>query len=238
MLSAANREFQILDGRNDGVEPCIKFPGFDNASLSSSYKAGTVLFTEGQDVRGVFLVRTGNVKLSVSSAQGRVIVLRVARPGDWVGLSSVLKNHPYESSAETISQSQLTFLSLSSFTAAMAQNPDFNQIVMAALNRDLSETIELIRMVLLSKSAEEKLARLLIKWCEDSGVQEPSGIRITHNFTQHQIAEMISVSRETVTRLLSDFSKRGIVTLESDSLLISSRDLLSAMLSCKERVDR
>jgi CRP/FNR family transcriptional regulator len=238
MSQAENRGFEITERRREGAEPRINFPGLDDASLSSTYKSGTVLFREGQDVRGVYLVRTGSVKLSVSSAQGKVIVLRVARPGDWVGLSSALKNHPHESSAETISQSRLTFLSLSAFTAAMAQRSDFNRLVMSALNHDLLETIALIRMVLLSKSAEEKLARLLLKWCDDFGVQEPEGIRIENNFTQYQIAEMISVSRETVTRLLNDFSRRRIIRLEPDSFLIPARSSLFSLVSCKESVDR
>jgi len=236
MPSAAKRDFEILEGRQQGAETGLNFLDFDDVSLSSLYARGTVLFREGQDPRGVFLVRAGSVKLSVSSAQGKVVVLRVARPGDWIGLSSALKNHSHESSAETVSQSRLTFLSLSAFTAAMAQSSDFNQSVMAALNHDLSETIALIRMVLLSKSAEEKLARLLLKWCDDYGVQTPDGIRIEHTFTQYQIAEMISVSRETVTRLLSDFNRRGMIRLEPDSLFISSGNLLSALVSRKEGV--
>ena len=238
MSHPESRGFEMMETRRESVDPRTNFPGLDDASLSSTYKSGTVLFREGQEVRGVYLVRTGSVKLSVSSAQGKVIVLRVARPGDWVGLSAALKNHPQESSAETISQSRLTFLSLSAFTAAMATKTDFNQSVMAALNHDLLETIALIRMVLLSKSAEEKLARLLMKWCDEFGIQEPDGIRIEHTFSQYQIAEMISVSRETVTRLLSDFSRRGIIRSEPDSFLISSRRSLSSLVSCKERVDR
>jgi CRP/FNR family transcriptional regulator, cyclic AMP receptor protein len=238
MSHAENRGFEIMERCRESADPRINFPDLDDPGLSSTYKSGTVLFREGQEVRGVYLVRTGSVKLSVSSAQGKVIVLRVARPGDWVGLSSALKNHPQESSAETISQSRLTFLSLSAFTAAMATRSEFNQSVLAALNHDLLETIALIRMVLLSKSAEEKLARLLIKWCDDSGVREPDGIRIEHTFTQYQIAEMISVSRETVTRILSDFSRRGVIRLESDSFLISSRSSLASLVSCEESIDR
>ena len=65
-----------MEKRRESVDPRLNFPGLDDASLSSTYKSGTVLFREGQEVRGVYLVRTGSVKLSVSSAQGKVIVLR------------------------------------------------------------------------------------------------------------------------------------------------------------------
>ena len=187
-------------------------------------------------ILAAFLVRAGSVKLSVSSAQVRLL-LRVPRPGDWVGLSSAFEEPLTEFRGDCFTL-PTNLLSLSAFTAAMAQSSDFNQSVMAALNHDLSETIALIRMVLLSKSAEKrkKLARLLLKWCDDYGVQTPDGIRIEHNFTQYQIAEMISVSRETVTRLLSDFNRRGIIRLEPDSLFISSGNLLSALVSRKESV--
>ena len=239
MPSAANREFGPLKNLNGELEANITdFQGFDDASLSSTYKRGTVLFSEGQTARGVYLVRTGSVKLSISSAQGKVVVLRIARSGDLIGVSSALNGQPYESTAETIEQSRLTFISLSAFAAASAQSSEFSQYVMSALNEELVETVELIRMLLLARSAEEKLAQLLLKWCDEYGVAESSGIRVNNRFTQYQIAEMICVSRETVTRLLSDFSRRGLIRLTPDSIFIASRRLLSSMMNCKESVDR
>lgn len=83
MPSAANWEFGPLETLNrESDAPTVDFPGFDDASLSTTYKRGTVLFSEGQAVRGLYLVRTGGVKLSISSAQGKVLVLRIARPGE------------------------------------------------------------------------------------------------------------------------------------------------------------
>lgn len=231
MPSAANWEFGPLETLNrESDAPTVDFPGFDDASLSTTYKRGTVLFSEGQAVRGLYLVRTGGVKLSISSAQGKVLVLRIARPGDLIGVSSALNGRPYESTAETVEQSRLTHISLSAFAAASAQSSEFSQLVMSALNEELVGTVELIRMLLLARSAEEKLARLLLKWCDDDGVPEPNGIRVNNKFTQCQIAEMISVSRETVTRLLSDFSRRRLISLMPDSILISSRNLLASII--------
>jgi CRP/FNR family cyclic AMP-dependent transcriptional regulator len=235
MPSPANREFEALENFNRASEANISaFPGCDDASLSTTYKRGTVLFSEGQTVRGVYLVRTGCVKLSISSAQGKAVVLRIARSGDLIGVSSALNGRPYESTAETIEQSRLTFISLSAFAAASAQNSEFSRSVLSALNEELTETVELIRMLLLARSAEEKLAQLLLKWCDEHGVAESSGIRVSNKFTQYQIAEMICVSRETVTRLLSDFSRRGVIRLMPDSIFILSRRLLSSMMSCEE----
>ena len=214
------------------------FPGLDDASLSSTYKRGTVLFSEGQTVRGVYLVRAGSVKVSISSAQGKVVVLRIARAEDLIGVSSALSGHPYQNTAQTLEHSRVTFIPLSAFAAVYAQSSQFSQFVLSALNQELVESLEVLRMIVLAESAEEKLARLLLRWADDHGVAETNETRIDNKFTQCQIAEMISVSRETVTRLLSDFTRRGVLRVTPDSFFISSRNSLSSLMSCKETIDR
>ena len=74
---------------------------FEAIKAVAAYSGNTVLFREGHMARGIFLVCEGKVRLSVSSASGRKMTVRVAGPGEVLGLSAVFSGSPYEVSAET-----------------------------------------------------------------------------------------------------------------------------------------
>src|SRR5688572_18135826 len=73
-----------------------------NNTLSSLHRRGAVLFSEGQQARGVYVLRAGRAKVSISSSEGKVWILRIAQPGDLLGLNSALKDSPYEATVEAI----------------------------------------------------------------------------------------------------------------------------------------
>src|ERR1700740_211617 len=69
------------------------------------YPKGTLLCLEGQPARGIYVLCTGRAKLSTTSAEGRSIILRVAEPGEVLGLTASLSNGPYEATVETLESS-------------------------------------------------------------------------------------------------------------------------------------
>src|SRR5687768_5048837 len=73
------------------------------STLNSLHRRGTVLFAEGEAVRGVYILRTGSATISISSSEGRVVILRMAQPGDVLGLNSDRKSTRLNSSHGYIS---------------------------------------------------------------------------------------------------------------------------------------
>src|SRR5579872_4076099 len=82
----------------------------EEAKMSSIYPAGSVLFQEGEDPRGVFVLCEGQVKLTISSSEGKTLILRVAKAGELMGLMSVLSGSPYEVTAEILHSSRVAFI--------------------------------------------------------------------------------------------------------------------------------
>jgi CRP/FNR family cyclic AMP-dependent transcriptional regulator len=223
MRSAANfgianksQEFQV-------VRPVESLRDFGSAKLSTIHPRGTRLFTEGQQVQGVYLVVAGAVKVSISSAQGRVLILRIARPGDLLGVKSTLLGLPYEATAETLRQCRTVFIPQAEFISLHNRDEQLRQAVLGALGGYVSSLIEATRRLMLSETAAEKLAGLLLKWCDEHGVVEPRGIRVRNDFTQEEMANMICTSRETVTRLLGEFSKHGLIQMAANNVFINNR---------------
>ena len=98
--------------------------------------------------------------------------------------------------------------------------------VTRALSIESSELVERARSLLLSKSAAEKLARLLLHWCDLFGEATPKGIRLNHGLTQEEIAQMICSSRETVSRLLAELKREQIVHSNRTGIFVSNRPRL------------
>ena len=88
-----------------------------------------------------------------------------------------------------------------------------------------------IRSLGLAQSTGEKLGKLLLDWCALHGETTPKGIRLKVLLTHEEIAEMIGTTRETVTRLLSDFKRKKIVEVKGSTITILRKDELERMVS-------
>jgi CRP/FNR family transcriptional regulator, cyclic AMP receptor protein len=192
----------------------------------SSYPANSVLFAEKDTPQGVFLVLEGEIKLSMNSSDGRRLILRIARKGELIGLTSTLTGLPYEMTAEAIYTSRVAFITRRDFIVFMASHPDVYQAITAELSRHYTKACEQLRNVGLSSSAPAKLARLLLDWSENGQTTE-AGTRFRFSLTHEEIGEFIGTSRETVTRTLSVFKTRRLVNFKGSTLTIPNKTALA-----------
>src|SRR5579862_8895308 len=84
--------------------------GLDSISSSATYPKGAILFVEGQEPRGVFVICSGRVKLSAGSTKGKALILRIAESGELVGLPGAISGKPYEATAEALEPIQANFI--------------------------------------------------------------------------------------------------------------------------------
>ncbi len=203
--------------------------GLDSLKSVSAYPEGAVLFIEKQEARGVFLLCDGEVKLTICSSEGKTLILRIARPGEVLGLMATMSGKPYEVTAETLRPSHVAFVRRADFLRLLSQSPEFLQGVVRQLAANYHGACEQLRTVGLAASAPEKLARMLLEWSQGA-VQTGAGSRIALPLTHEQIAEFIGISRETVTRTLSDFRSRQFVTLKGSTLTIANRAALEQIV--------
>jgi len=97
---------------------------FNAARSSATYPAGALLFLEKQDPRGVFVLCAGQVKLSISSSGGKTLILRIAKPGEILGLMATMSGSPYEVTAETLHPCQVAFVRRDDFLRFVAKHPE------------------------------------------------------------------------------------------------------------------
>lgn len=178
---------------------------------------GRVLFAEGEPARGVYILRSGRASVSISSSEGRVVLLRVAQAGDVLGLNSVLRNCFYETTVKTLEPCRTDFISRVELIELMQQSSAGAYAILRILSQELTELTDRAKLLLLPQTVSGRLARLLLEWTRDNGS------RLDRVLTHEEIAQMICTSRETVTRLLATLSRQNVISITSDSILIRDR---------------
>lgn len=197
--------------------------------FATSYPAGALLFMEGHEPRGVSLLCRGRVKLFTCSPDGKTVILRIAEPGEVLGLSSTISGKPYSLTAETVEPCQVNFLKREDFLRFLREHNDACLHAIQELSDKYNAACHEIRALGLSHSAAEKLGRLLLEYSSRNGQAGEQQPRLKLGFTHEEIAEMIGTSRETVTRLLAEFKRREIVQVRGATLLICNRAALERL---------
>lgn len=198
-------------------QPALK--RLESITAAASYPKGATLFVEGQKPRGVFILCTGRVKLSTSSADGKTLILRVPEQGEILGLAATVSGQPYQASAEVLEPAQANFIARADFLDFLRDYGEAALRVAQQLSENYHLAISEMRTIGLSHSAAEKFIRFLLEQASESHKTEGE-VRITLTLTHEEIAQMIGSSRETVTRLFSDFKKKQLLQVKGSTIVI------------------
>jgi CRP/FNR family transcriptional regulator len=204
---------------------------FDSITFANVYPEDAVLYAEGETPQGLFILCYGQVKMTISaSGSGKTLIKRIVEPGEVLGLSSVLSGNPYKASAETVRPSQLKFVKREDFLRFYAEHRDVSFNIARQLIEECESDADQIRALGLANSAAERLAQLLLAWCEESGSPSASGMRFPVVMTHEEISQLIGTSRETVTRLLKRFREQKILTVRRSSMTLHKKDELEDLI--------
>ena len=201
---------------------------FSASSHLATYPGGAILFIEGQMPRGAFVLCSGKVKLSTTSREGKVLILKIVDPGEVIGLSAVISGEAYEITAETLEPCLVNFVDGDGLLRLMERSGELGLRSAQAVSREFQYAYREIHELVLARSSSGKLARLLLSWM-NSAEKESREVRIHAPVTHEEMAQRIGSSRETVTRLLSELKKKNLITLDGTTLIIRNRTALEAM---------
>jgi CRP/FNR family cyclic AMP-dependent transcriptional regulator len=209
--------------------PATTLRQVDSMSSSATYPKGAVLFVEGQEPNGIFILCHGRVKLSTSSATGKSVILRFAEAGEVVGLPSTISGKPYELTAEAFEPIQANFIPRAAFLSFVRKHGEVALRVAEMLSDIYYSACREVRYLGLSTSAEEKVARFMLDITTKS-IELNGQVRTTLTLTHDEIAEMLGLSRETVTRIFATFKRKRLVNMQGSTLIITNKPGLSLLV--------
>lgn len=202
--------------------------GLDAISSSATYPKGALLFIEGQEPRGVFILCNGRVKLYGVSTTGKSVIFRIAEPGEIVGLPSTLSSKPYEVSAEALEPIQANFIGREQFLSFLRTHGDVSLKVAEMLSAIYYATCQEIRYLGLATNSIEKLARFLLDLKPARG-SSPTDQKFLLTLTHDEIASTIGASRETVTRLLTNFRRKSLIEVHGSVVTLMNKKSLQEL---------
>lgn len=197
---------------------------------ASKHAPGAFLFSAGESARGVFMLRKGRVKLTMDSADGKTLILKVAKPGDFLDLGSCVLGKPHEVTAEVLQESELQFLPQQDFMRLIQKHGQVCLEVALLLGHDFHQACVELTMLGLSRSAESKLAGMLLRMMQEAGNRTDLRLNSTHE----ELAQLIGTSRETVTRVLSRLRRARIIEIHGSNLILRNPEALRRIENMEE----
>ena len=201
----------------------------DRMGTQMMYGEGEQVVEEGGDPERVCVVCKGMLKLTTSSAEGRMLLLRIVGPGDVLGLAAVLKGTRYEATAETLEECEVRVIGREDFLRFMGKFQGVGMNSAEAVAREYEAAVMSARRLALSGSAAGRLASVLLEWgrrsarksaVDDAQTEGEAALRFRMPLTHAELGNMAGISRETTTRVLTKLKGEGLIELEGERMVV------------------
>jgi CRP/FNR family transcriptional regulator, cyclic AMP receptor protein len=235
-----NPKGEVIGGSFFRDLPDEALRAFESIKIHTNYPRGAALFVEGESAHGIYALCHGRVKLLTHSADGKALILRIAEPGELLGLSATITGSSHEATAEVLENCQVNFVRGQDFLRFIREHADAGLGALRQLSENYHQAYAQICSLGLSTSVADKLAKLFLSWCSYPATYtgfkgKSSSVRLKLSFSHEEIAEMIGTSRETVTRMLKDFKERGLISIKGSDLTIHDRGVLESSIGSRGR---
>lgn len=141
-----------------------------------------------------------------------------------------MANVPYPVTAEILASSQVVFLPQAEFIPALKDHKELSTWLGHQLSFEVNSAYELARLLALAPNTRSRMVGLLLLWAREHGQESADGTYLPFRLAQHNISRTIGASRETVSRLLSDFTRKRLISIKRDSILIRRLNKLRNLL--------
>ncbi|NMM16656.1 MAG: Crp/Fnr family transcriptional regulator [Cellulomonas sp.] len=190
-----------------------------------AFARGDVLFHEGDPGDRLFVIRSGKIKLGRRSSDGRENLLSIQGPGEMFGELSLFDPGPRTATATVVADAELVELAHTDLVAWLEQHPTVAKHLLKALAHRLRRTNEALADLVFS-DVPGRVAKALLDLATRFGQPTDEGVRVAHDLTQEELAQLVGASRETVNKALADFAARGWVRREGRAVVLLDADRL------------
>ncbi|MEL4163687.1 Crp/Fnr family transcriptional regulator [Corynebacterium bovis] len=190
------------------------------------FPRGTAIFDEGEPGDRLYIIITGKVKLARHAIDGRENLLTVMGPSDMFGELSIFDPGPRTSSAVCVTDVTAATMDSTMLHNWITDHPEISEQLLRVLARRLRRTNNSLADLIFT-DVPGRVAKALLQLANRFGTQEGGALRVHHDLTQEEIAQLVGASRETVNKALAEFAHRGWIRLEGKSVLISDTERLA-----------
>lgn len=185
-----------------------------------------VIFAEGELGDRLYVIHSGKVKIGCKSIDGRENLLGVFGPSDMFGELSLFDPGPRASTATTLTKVCAVSVDRPALRQWIASRPETAEHLLRTLARRVRRANAMLGDLVFTDVAG-RVAKALLQLAQRFGSQEAGQLRVTHDLTQEELAQLVGTSREMVNKTLADFAHRGWLRLDGKSVLIMNPERLA-----------
>jgi CRP-like cAMP-binding protein len=196
-------------------------------TVIKSLVKGEILFREGDESVGFYVVQKGTINVHRVNALGKEQVIHLFRAGESFAEGSLATDVGYPADAQAMESTQLLLVHKEGFVALICQHPKLAMRMLASMSMHLRDLVGQIDDLKL-KSVETRLANWLIKRCPDPESEEPFPLTLT--IVKRVLAQEIGTVSETLSRTLAKLRDDGLLSVDGKVITIHSPANLTALL--------
>jgi len=215
------RKIPIFTNLNDGELEIIH-----SISIVRNYEKGRIIFMEGEPGEAFFYVKSGMVKISKPSADGREHILHILGEGHVFAEVTLFSQQPYPATAEVMEPSEIGMIRNEDLEKVLRENPDLALQLIKYLNNRLMEAQNKVRNLALFDTYA-RTAQAVVKLAEEHGKKVAGGVELDLNLSRQELANMVGTTRETCIRALMAFKKEKSIDIEKNTITIRDLNKLS-----------
>jgi CRP/FNR family transcriptional regulator, cyclic AMP receptor protein len=189
-------------------------------------RRGEVLFNEGEPGDSLYIVLSGRIKVGRRAADGRQNLIALMGPSDMVGELSLFDPGPRTATATAVVDSRLARLRKQALRPWLTNRPEIAEQLLRVLARRLRRTNNTVADLIFT-DVPGRVAKNLLQMASQFGSRDGGVLRVTHDLTQEEMAQLVGASRETVNKALADFASRGWLRLDGKSVIILDPERLA-----------
>jgi len=200
----------------------------DTIGMQLPVPRGSILFREADSSRSVHIICSGQVKLSCSSKEGKILIVKIAMPGDVLGLSAAISGLPYEVTAEALEATLIKSIRREDFIGFLHRQGEASMQAARSMSKEYKAAFVDARRLALAPTAAGKVASVLLGWGRTACCGKQT-MQFTMALTHEELAHLAGTTRETVTRTLGAFQKDGLIRIKGSSMCILAPERLSLL---------
>lgn len=188
-------------------------------TIEKKYKKGSIIFMEGDKGEAFYFIKKGKVKIYKSSKDGKELILNIFRDDDVFAEVTIFNDVNYPATAEVIEDTVVGVIINSKLEKLIKVNPELGLNLIKILSKRLYNAQLKLKQIA-HDDTYSRTAGVLIKLIESYGYEKDDNIELKFELSRQELANMIGATRETVSRILSQFKKESSIDISGKKIVI------------------
>ena len=192
-------------------------------TFTRTFDKGQLIILAEDPGDSLFIIRSGQVKVSLIHEDGKEFILSLLGEGEVFGELSLLDDQPRSANVTAMAQTQLVMLQRADFRALLSKIPQIAVSLLEELAQRLRRTDDQVEGLAVL-DVHHRVAKTILRLATDQGEPTDGGVVITGRPTHQQLANMAGTTRETVTRELKQLEQQGYITTRGRDIIVLTPD--------------